>query len=403
MLYRAVWKRPLRRLAADEGISDVALRKRLSKLEIPLPPRGYWAKDETKRKLVPVPDLPPITRETSKYVYGYAIETIGIEGIPDDDLIGGDDFKFLTEESVETIKEFCQELTIERQLRNPTKWVQSLVKKLELQRIKEREDNEKYRYSYWGPPRHVQVVPFDVPEKSEKRVLRILDTLDKTLFKIEGSISEGTKYVDRNNELDWRLVVGVPLRQYCLSISEANTRLTFSFSENRESRPIVICADSDTCTVEEQLGSCIFELCKASGRRYGERALSNRQYERKRLVEKWNYEYQETSQVESNCKAALRELMDGYIEAQEFRTFANTLNAEIEKAAPSEGAAILEELLSWVLECADEKDPFVAKQSERGQLDIWALAEQVKTNRAEREDLIRNKPSFSDKELGIGL
>ena len=402
MLYRAVWERPLRQLAVDEGISDVALRKRLSKLEIPLPPRGYWAKDETKRELVPVPDLPPITRESSRYVYGYAIEAIDIKGVPDDDLTEGDDFKFLTKESVETIKKFCQKLTIESQLRSPTKWVKGLVKKLEQQRIKEREDREKHRYSYWRSPRHNQVVPFDVSEKNEKRVLRILDTLDKNLFKIEGSISEGTKYIDRNNKLDWRLVVGIPLCRYDLLISEAHGKLTLSFSKNRESRPIAVCADSDTHTVEEQLGNCIFELCRASGRRYGKRVLSNRQYERRQLVQDWNNKYKKASQTEADCKAALRELMDGYIEAQKYRSFADTLNAEIEKAAQSRDVTILQELLSWVLEYADEKDPFVAKQNEQSQLDIWSLAEQVKTNRAKREDLIKSRPSFSDKELGVG-
>lgn len=43
-LYDEVWKTPVRTLAKQEGISDVALRKRLINLAIPLPPRGYWAK-----------------------------------------------------------------------------------------------------------------------------------------------------------------------------------------------------------------------------------------------------------------------------------------------------------------------------------------------------------------------
>ncbi len=45
-LYSKAWKTPIRQLAKVEGISDVALRKRLTKLDIPLPPRGYWAKNE---------------------------------------------------------------------------------------------------------------------------------------------------------------------------------------------------------------------------------------------------------------------------------------------------------------------------------------------------------------------
>ena len=43
-LYELVWSKPVRDVAADFGISDVALAKRCRALKIPLPPRGYWAR-----------------------------------------------------------------------------------------------------------------------------------------------------------------------------------------------------------------------------------------------------------------------------------------------------------------------------------------------------------------------
>ena len=43
-LYELVWTRPVTELAKEFGISDVALAKRCRALNIPLPPRGYWAK-----------------------------------------------------------------------------------------------------------------------------------------------------------------------------------------------------------------------------------------------------------------------------------------------------------------------------------------------------------------------
>src|SRR5437016_14635265 len=43
-LYELVWSKPMRELAKDFGISDVALAKRCRRLAIPVPGRGYWAR-----------------------------------------------------------------------------------------------------------------------------------------------------------------------------------------------------------------------------------------------------------------------------------------------------------------------------------------------------------------------
>jgi hypothetical protein len=43
-LFDLIWLKPLTTIAADLGISDVALLKRCRKLNLPTPRRGYWAK-----------------------------------------------------------------------------------------------------------------------------------------------------------------------------------------------------------------------------------------------------------------------------------------------------------------------------------------------------------------------
>lgn len=43
-LYELAWSKPMRNLAKDFGISDVALAKRCRRLGIPVPGRGYWAR-----------------------------------------------------------------------------------------------------------------------------------------------------------------------------------------------------------------------------------------------------------------------------------------------------------------------------------------------------------------------
>lgn len=56
-LYDLVWTKPMRSVAAEIGISDVALAKTCKHAGIPVPPRGYWAKKAANKALVKA-DLP---------------------------------------------------------------------------------------------------------------------------------------------------------------------------------------------------------------------------------------------------------------------------------------------------------------------------------------------------------
>ncbi|MCO5296817.1 MAG: hypothetical protein M9921_08165 [Fimbriimonadaceae bacterium] len=67
-LYDLVWSEALVTLAPRFGISSVALKKRCTKLGVPTPPRGYWAKvsagrSPRRRKL---PNSPPIKPKKSR-------------------------------------------------------------------------------------------------------------------------------------------------------------------------------------------------------------------------------------------------------------------------------------------------------------------------------------------------
>lgn len=42
-LYELVWKTPIRRRAVEFGVSDVALAKTCTRMNVPRPGRGYWA------------------------------------------------------------------------------------------------------------------------------------------------------------------------------------------------------------------------------------------------------------------------------------------------------------------------------------------------------------------------
>ena len=62
-LYEEVWKEPVIVVAKRYGVSEVALAKACRKLAVPLPPRGYWARQgdidefEFSPKETPMEDL----------------------------------------------------------------------------------------------------------------------------------------------------------------------------------------------------------------------------------------------------------------------------------------------------------------------------------------------------------
>lgn len=70
-LYEEVWNSPMVQVARRYGISDVMLKKVCSKLDVPTPPRGYWAKVAAGKR-PQVPELPHPRK--SSIVYGWGLD-----------------------------------------------------------------------------------------------------------------------------------------------------------------------------------------------------------------------------------------------------------------------------------------------------------------------------------------
>jgi hypothetical protein len=59
-LYERVWSEPIQKLSKEYGLSDVGLAKTCRRFNIPIPPRGYWAKKQAGHR-VSKPSLPAAT------------------------------------------------------------------------------------------------------------------------------------------------------------------------------------------------------------------------------------------------------------------------------------------------------------------------------------------------------
>lgn len=55
-LFDLVWSKPLRDVANEVGVSDVAIGKACKRANVPRPPQGYWVTPEGTRP--PQPELP---------------------------------------------------------------------------------------------------------------------------------------------------------------------------------------------------------------------------------------------------------------------------------------------------------------------------------------------------------
>lgn len=62
-LYNEIWEEPIAIVSKRYGMSDMTLKKRCNKLNIPLPPRGYWRRIKSGQKV----EKPPLSKVFRKY------------------------------------------------------------------------------------------------------------------------------------------------------------------------------------------------------------------------------------------------------------------------------------------------------------------------------------------------
>lgn len=55
-LFALVWEKPTQEVARELGVSDVAIAKLCARLQVPKPPRGYWARVQSGQ----TPKRPPL-------------------------------------------------------------------------------------------------------------------------------------------------------------------------------------------------------------------------------------------------------------------------------------------------------------------------------------------------------
>jgi len=76
-LFDEVWATPVTKLAKDYGLSDVGLRKICIALDIPMPPRGYWAKLAAGKKI----SKPRLHETTAPTTYQRVMNIVEVDSV----------------------------------------------------------------------------------------------------------------------------------------------------------------------------------------------------------------------------------------------------------------------------------------------------------------------------------
>ncbi|ODR95232.1 hypothetical protein AUC70_05925 [Methyloceanibacter stevinii] len=359
-LYELVWSEPKQRLAAQIGISDVALAKHCRKLGIPVPERGYWNKLQAGKPVIraqlPERDLVTINRVT-------------ISGELSDELrarLTSEPGNTGEEESIEVLAERLRnrlgKVAVPRDFSRAHRSIEALLRKDE----KLREECAQRPY-FWNKPR------FDEP--FERRRLRFLNGLFLAFEKV------GARPWLRGNEarqlgvqlgdisLDFQLDEPSKLRlqRRPLARKAKNPQsLCLAITNTRTPTPGMVMdwQDEDGRPLEKQLVEIIVGMAVAGEQLHRQWLKELAEWERKRKEEERKEEIRRKADAEKRERERIATLekarIDGLIrDAACWRDAANIREyVEAVRMAASTGDTInVEAWAEWALSEADKLDP----------------------------------------------
>ncbi|MEW6172330.1 MAG: hypothetical protein AB1510_04590 [Bacillota bacterium] len=353
-LYKEVWAEPVTIVSKRYGVSNVALRKVCKRMNIPVPPRGYWAKLRAGGKMKKTP-LPP--HKGPKIIYGNRSEVsiIGTEKTADG---GKAILTFFDEAERQKILDVCASIEISEQLRRPHSLIVEHRDEMALRKKRER---ERKRYDFYGsglsylshrnkqePDKHV--LELRVSGDSMHRAYRLMDAFVRTLESLDCTV-----VVDGRDGNTYALVRSEKIRIIMKESDGLTLFLDDRYAKRRNFR------DTKTRTLDSLLGDAIVELFETSERIRV--AREDREREERRRQEEAERRYQRAlrQQEEFERVAALENAATDWHTACIIREYIAAIEAGLHNEADEEKRLRMIEWLAWARDKADWFDPIVAR------------------------------------------
>ena len=367
-LYEEVWEKPVIQVAAAYGVSDVMIHKICKSLDIPVPPRGYWARVRAGEK-IKKPPLP--AKEGANQIIGY-------KTYKEVKVIKEQSLDFLPEDERQKVLLAAEQIQL-------TDDKEKLHKKIREYHPKVREWNKNDRKegkaqkgfrNYSTPPPFLAGV---ISNETLPRVHRILDTLYRQIELLGGSVNDDLSLTIRNERVTLKIFEGQDEVKHELTRQEAqelvvyedairhnkwankpnirkydyifNGKLKVSILNNKYFR------DSEKVKIESRLGDMLIDLYEESEvirkKREADEETQRKREEEKRLREEREILYSE----EADKTVALTNIAQDYDMACKIRAYIDAL--ELRADLSDEATA---EWINWAKKKADWFDPITARE-----------------------------------------
>lgn len=371
-LYKEVWAKPVVQVAVQYGVSDVAIHKICKSLNVPVPPRGYWARIRAGEKIKkpPLPAAKGITEKTGLKTF----EGTKMPVAPQPTLA------FLTEDERQKVLIAAEQIQIPDENAKLHKKIRAYHSK-----VKEWNKNDrKPEGAQRGFKNYTDRPPFlagVISSETLPRVYRILDALYHQVETLGGIVNDDLSLQIRNEHVSLEIAEAQYEIKHEFTKQEAQELIIYEDAMRHNkwaSKPNIrkydyifngklrICIrqsryfrDSEKGKVESRLGDMLIELYEESEvvrkNREAYEEEKRREAEEKRLREERRNRYNE----EVDKTAALTNMAQDYDMACKIRAYINALESKVDMK--DEKTA---EFIGWAKKKADWFDPTVAREDE---------------------------------------
>ena len=215
-LYHEVWEQSVSKVAKKYGVSDVMIHKVCKSLNIPVPPRGYWAKVQAGQT-PPKEPLPKAAGRTSLIGRKEEEKRQSTIQSADRDLLS-----FLSDAERTRILEAALSLHVEPEVKK----LHPVLQKHKMLFTAWAKQHPREKYADWNRDKYRPVPNGEPPlwecvsEETLPRMYRFLDALFRTVEELGGTINNDLSMQIRNEHVVLRITEGRDQTAHVLTKSE---------------------------------------------------------------------------------------------------------------------------------------------------------------------------------------
>lgn len=371
-LYEEVWSKPVVQVAVQYGVSDVAIHKVCKSLNVPVPPRGYWARIRSGEKIkrTPLPATKGITEITGSKTFEGVKEPIAPQRA----------LAFLSEDERRKVLLAAENIRLpdeNARLHSKIRAYHSKVKEWNKNDMRPEGSQKGFRNYSTRPPFLAGVIS----NETLPRVYRILDALYRQVEILGGSVNDDLSLTIRNEYVSLEIFEAQDEVKHEITRQEAQALIVYEDAKRHNkwaSQPNIrkfdyvfnemlrICIrqsryfrDSDKEKVESRLGDMLIELFEESEvvrkNREAYESEKRREEEEKKRREERKIRYNE----EVDKTTALTNMAQDYDLACKIRAYINALEPKVDMNDEKTS-----EFIDWAKKKADWFDPTVARKDE---------------------------------------